>query len=107
MNELTREGSLQRYLVVIEKTATGFSAYSPDVPGCIATGGTLEETVEVMRAALEFHIEGMLADGEALPRAQGQAAYLEAEEISADVEHFITHIEISIGIVSASEEREI
>ncbi|MBK9215384.1 MAG: type II toxin-antitoxin system HicB family antitoxin [Chloracidobacterium sp.] len=56
-----------RYLVVIEKGARNYSAFSPDVPGCIATGRTIEETIDSMRDALEFHIEGMIENGETVP----------------------------------------
>lgn len=56
-----------RYLVVIEKGERNYSAFSPDVPGCIATGKTVEETIDSMRNALEFHIEGMVEHGETVP----------------------------------------
>lgn len=48
-----------KYLVVIEKTDTGFSAYSPDLPGCVATGTTREEVAKTMKEAMQFHVEGM------------------------------------------------
>ena len=50
---------MKKYLIVIEKTVTGFSAYSPDLDGCIATGASREEVERNMREAIEFHIEGM------------------------------------------------
>jgi predicted RNase H-like HicB family nuclease len=53
---------MYRFLVVIEKTDSGFSAYSPDLPGCIATGLTKEETEKNMHEAIEFHIHGLLED---------------------------------------------
>ena len=49
------------YLIVLEKSETSFSAYSPDVPGCIATGATLEEITEQMRSALALHLANFLA----------------------------------------------
>jgi len=52
-----------KYLIIFEKTKTGFSAYLPDLPGCVATGATREETTKNIREAIEFHIEGMIADG--------------------------------------------
>jgi predicted RNase H-like HicB family nuclease len=55
------------YLVVIERGDRNFSAYVPDLPGCIATGVTREETVERMRGAIALHIEGLHADGEPIP----------------------------------------
>jgi predicted RNase H-like HicB family nuclease len=56
-----------KYFVIYEKTATGFSAYVPDLPGCIATGATLEETKANMRGAVEFHLDGMREDGTPIP----------------------------------------
>lgn len=64
-----------KVLIVVEKTGTGFSAYSPDVPGCIATGGTREEVEREMREAIAFHLEGLRADGAALPEPQAYATY--------------------------------
>jgi predicted RNase H-like HicB family nuclease len=52
-----------KYVVVIERTATGYSAYAPDVPGCIATGGTREEAEREMRDAIAFHLDGLEAEG--------------------------------------------
>ncbi len=56
-----------KYLVVIEATETGFSAYSPDLPGCIATGGTREEVEKNIGEGIAFHLEGMREDGEKIP----------------------------------------
>jgi predicted RNase H-like HicB family nuclease len=55
------------YLVVIERGDRNFSAYVPDIPGCIATGATREQTVERMREAIALHIEGLRADGAPVP----------------------------------------
>jgi predicted RNase H-like HicB family nuclease len=68
---------MSRYLVIIEKTSTGFSAYSPDLPGCVATGRTRENVEAEMHEAIEFHIEGLKLAGEAVPEPQSQAAYCE------------------------------
>lgn len=67
-----------KYLVVIEKTDTGFSAYSPDVPGCVTTGATPEETVESMEEAISFHLEGLKLEGEPLPQPSTTSTYIEA-----------------------------
>ena len=83
---------MEKYLVVIEKSETGFSAYSPDVSGCIATGKTLDETVANMRSALQFHLQGLLEDGETVPKSRGVQSYIEAEAESGGEEYFITHI---------------
>ena len=56
-----------RYTVVIEKANGNYSAYCPDLPGCIATGASVKETVERMRVAIEFHIEGLKAEGLDVP----------------------------------------
>ena len=68
---------MSRYLVIIEKTATGFSAYSPDLPGCVATGRTRKEVEKEMQAAIEFHIEGLRLAGEEIPEPQSQDSYCE------------------------------
>ncbi|MBL8294471.1 MAG: type II toxin-antitoxin system HicB family antitoxin [Bryobacterales bacterium] len=59
-----------RYAVIYERTATGYSAYVPDLPGCVAAGETLEQTEALMRGAIELHLAGMVEDGESVP-AQG------------------------------------
>lgn len=56
-----------KYLIVIEPTATGFSAYSPDLPGCVATGGDEAEVRRHMAEAVAFHIEGLREDGLPVP----------------------------------------
>ena len=56
-----------RYLVIVEETATGFSAYSPDLPGCVRTGSTREEAQHLITDAMSFHVEGMRAEGLAVP----------------------------------------
>ncbi len=66
-----------RYLVIIEKTKTGFSAYSPDLPGCVATGATREETEENMRDAIAFHLEGMRQEGLESLQPQSISTYLD------------------------------
>lgn len=58
---------MRKYLIVIEKTDTGYSAYSPDLDGCVSSGHTLEETEKNMREAIEFHMEGMLNEGLTVP----------------------------------------
>ncbi len=56
-----------KYLIVIEQTDNGFSAYVPDLPGCIAAGDTVQETEELMQGAIEMHIRGMREDGLEIP----------------------------------------
>ena len=66
-----------KYLIVLEKTSTGFSAYSPDLPGCIATGGSREEAEREMAEAIAFHLEGLTAEGEPLPQPHASSTYVE------------------------------
>ncbi|RWK44009.1 type II toxin-antitoxin system HicB family antitoxin [Mesorhizobium sp.] len=67
-----------RYAVVIEKAGNNFSAYVPDLPGCIATGATVPEVETEIRDAIRFHIEGLRADGLDVPNAVSLAEYVEA-----------------------------
>ena len=58
---------MKKYLIVLEKTKIGYSPYSPDIPGCIATGKTKKEAEKNIYEAIQFHLEGMIAEGLALP----------------------------------------
>lgn len=73
-----------RYAVVIEKAARNYSAYLPDVPGCIATGKTVQQTMDNLREALAMHFESMREQGEPLPDPQTLVDYLDAD-LSAGV----------------------
>ncbi|MEA5511866.1 type II toxin-antitoxin system HicB family antitoxin [Crocosphaera sp. UHCC 0190] len=84
---------INKYLIVLEKSETGFSAYSPDVLGCIATGETLEETTKEMESALALH----LSDMEELPQARGIDSYLEALQDSEGEEFYLTFISIPVS----------
>ena len=66
-----------RYAIVIEKAEGNYSAYVPDLPGCIATGATLAEVELEMREAIAFHLEGLQADGRPIPQPVSQVGYLE------------------------------
>ena len=66
-----------KYAVVIEKARSNFSAYVPDLPGCVATGNTIEEVEKEIREAIEFHIEGMRQDGEVVPQPSSSVEYIE------------------------------
>ena len=68
---------MSRYLIVIEETPTGYSAYSPDLPGCVATGHDRANVEQAMREAMLFHIEGLHAAGEPIPRATSTSAYVD------------------------------
>ena len=66
-----------KYLIVVEKTETGFSAYSPDILGCVATGDTEEETEANMKEAIAFHVEGLKQEGFPVPEPSARSAYIE------------------------------
>jgi predicted RNase H-like HicB family nuclease len=66
-----------RYAVVIEKAEGNFSAYVPDLPGCVATGATVAETEQAIREAIELHLQGMRDDGEPLPPPSSRVDYIE------------------------------
>lgn len=68
---------MHRYLVVVEQAGTNYSAYSPDVPGCIATGPTPEDVRARMQEAIEFHLQGLIEDGLPLPEPSSSAAMIE------------------------------
>jgi predicted RNase H-like HicB family nuclease len=66
-----------RYAVVIEKAEGNYSAYVPDLPGCVATGATIAEVENEIREAIAFHIEGMREDGLDVPAPTSQVEYIE------------------------------
>lgn len=70
------------YAVVIEPTSTGFSAYVPDVPGCVAAGETEAEVTELIREALEFHLEALRLDGDPIPKPSSRLEYAESLPIT-------------------------
>jgi len=66
-----------RYAVVIEKAENNFSAYVPDLPGCVATGATVEEAEREIRDAIEFHLSGLREDGSPVPPPSSRVDYVE------------------------------
>ena len=66
-----------KYLIVIEETSAGFSAYSPDLPGCVSTGATREEVEKNMQEAIEFHLDGLRLDGALIPPPRTYSSYVE------------------------------
>ena len=66
-----------KYAVVIEKADSNYSAYVPDLPGCIATGQTIEDVEIEIRNAIEFHLEGMKQDGQTIPLPSSAVEYIE------------------------------
>ncbi len=80
------------YLIVIEKGTENYSAYSPDILGCIATGKTIEKTISEMKEALEFHLE----DVENLPEAKGLKYHLD-NGLELSKEDLVTNVEVEIN----------
>jgi predicted RNase H-like HicB family nuclease len=68
---------MTKYLIVVEPTQTGYSAYSPDLPGCIATGSTRDEVETNMREAIAFHLDGLREEGQPVPEPHSYSAYVE------------------------------
>ncbi len=67
---------MYRFLVVIEKADGNYSAYSPDLPGCVATGRTRDEVARAMHEAIEMHVRGLLEDGLPVPQERSFAEYI-------------------------------
>jgi predicted RNase H-like HicB family nuclease len=70
---------MKRYAIVIENAGSNFGGYVPDLPGCVATGGTVEETETLLREAIALHLDGMREDGIAIPEPSSIVEYLELE----------------------------
>jgi len=68
--------NMHRFLIVIEDAGQNFSAYSPDLPGCVATGDTREETERNMYEAIQMHLEGLREDGSPVPSSTAVAEYM-------------------------------
>jgi predicted RNase H-like HicB family nuclease len=67
---------MHRFLIVIEKAENNYSAYSPDLPGCVATGATREDTEKNMYEAIKMHVEGMIEDNLPIPESESFAEYV-------------------------------
>jgi predicted RNase H-like HicB family nuclease len=66
-----------RYPVIIERSRKNYSAYSPDLPGCVATGATVEETISRMKSAIKFHLEGLRKEGSEILEPSTKVKYIE------------------------------
>lgn len=66
-----------KYPVIIEKANGNYSAYSPDLPGCVSTGATIKETLSRMRDAIQFHLEGLKKEGLEIPKPSTKVDYIE------------------------------
>ena len=76
--ERNQRKTLMRYAVVIEKAAGNYSAYAPDLPGCAATGATIEEIQQQIKEAIAFHLEGLKEEGLPIPEPTALCEYVEA-----------------------------
>ena len=72
-----------QYTIMIERSPHNYAAYAPDLPGCIATGATRDETVDTMRRAIQFHIEGMREQGEPVLAPRCSAAVVEVAALAS------------------------
>jgi predicted RNase H-like HicB family nuclease len=72
-----------KYLIVLEPTPTGYSAYSPDLDGCVAAGDDRDETIALMQEAITFHLEGMASEGQTVPPPRSESAYVDVAEPDA------------------------
>jgi predicted RNase H-like HicB family nuclease len=77
---------MSRFLVVIEKAGSNWGAYAPDLPGCGVTGDTIEETITLMKEALELHLTAMIEDGDPLPEPTSLTEYIEIDGDSLSLE---------------------
>ena len=95
---------MKQYLIVIEKGPRNFSAFSPDVLGCVATGKTIEKTVEEMKTALRLHHSEMLKDGDTLPMPKGIEFHLaesqQTEEPFLETGDYLTYISLEMVLPS-------
>lgn len=90
------------YLVVIGRTPTGYSAHCPDVLGCATVGKTVEEVVANMRRALELHFEGMVEDGDPIPKPGGVDSYREVmNDLDLD-KYVLAHVQIDTSQFTAA-----
>jgi predicted RNase H-like HicB family nuclease len=69
-----------RFAVLLEETRTGYSAHVPDLQGCVAAGETREETIQLIREAIEFHLKGMKLHGESVPAPTSTCEYVEIDD---------------------------
>src|ERR1700686_3380419 len=95
------KGMIETYLVVIGRTATGYSAHCPDVLGCAAVGKTIEDVLANMKKALEFHFEGMMEDAEPIPKPGGAGSYRRVmKDLDVD-NYFLGHVQIDTNRIAA------
>jgi predicted RNase H-like HicB family nuclease len=93
---------MEKYLVVIEKTVNNYSAFSPDVIGCVATGKTVEQVVKNMREALLLHLDSLIAQHGEIPISKGLPFHMEEGVFNKDSiadEYYVTQLEVPITVL--------
>ena len=73
---------MKRYAVIIEKTGDGYGAHVPDLPGCVAAGDTYEETQQLIRDAIPFHLEGLRQNGDPVPEPATRIEFVDVEPVA-------------------------
>lgn len=94
---------MEKYLVVIEKADNNYSAFSPDLPGCITVGTTIDETISFIKEAIELHLEGIAEEGEAIPPSKGLRYHIEKgifDEGEIAEEYYIAQVEVHLPRVA-------
>ena len=85
-----------QYLVIVEKAKNNYAAFSPDIPGCISTGKSIEDTLVEMRVALQFHFEGL----NEIPQPKGLRYYLDRGDLLHEEEALFTELEVHSRIAA-------
>jgi predicted RNase H-like HicB family nuclease len=93
---------METYLIIIGTTPTGYSAHCPDVPGCAVVGKTIEQVMANMKKALKLHYEGMMEDGEPIPKPGGADPYRKAMKDLVVDQYFMGHVQIDTRRLTAA-----
>ncbi|MBD0287601.1 MAG: type II toxin-antitoxin system HicB family antitoxin [Flavisolibacter sp.] len=95
---------MEKYLVVIEKADSNYSAFSPDLPGCITVGATVEETISHMKEAIELYLEVTVEQGEGIPPSRGLRYHIDEgvfNENEIAPEYYIAQVEVHSPEIAA------
>ena len=87
---------MEKFLVVIEKAEDNYSAYLPDIPGCVSTGNTIDETLHNIKEALEFHLEGLAEEKISLPPFVSLEKHLNDGDIAIEDEVVIAFVQVPV-----------
>jgi len=95
---------MKKYLIVIEKADHSYSAFSPDLPGCITVGATVDETISFIKEAIELYLEAVAEEGEAVPVSRGLRHHIEQgifDEEQVAEEYYIAQVEVQLPKAAA------